>query len=241
MIKKVDILAFGAHPDDVELSCSGTIVKHIDLGKKVAVVDLTRGELGTRGTLDIRLQEASEAAKIMGVSYRENLNFKDGFFINDEAHQLLVIKAIRKYQPQIVLCNAISDRHPDHAKAAQLVSDSCFLAGLIKIDTVLDGIKQEAHRPRYVYHYIQDRYIKPDFAVDISSVIDKRMEAIRAYKSQFYDNGKPAEPATYISSKEFMESLQYRPAEMGRIIGVKYAEGFTASRLAGINNLFDLV
>lgn len=238
---KTDILAFGAHPDDIELSCSGTIIKHALVGKKIAIADLTRGELGTRGNADLRLQEAAESAKIMGVAFRENLNFKDGFFLNDERHQMEVIKIIRKYQPEIILCNAISDRHPDHAKAAQLVSDACFLSGLLKIETSLQGEKQMAHRPQAVYHYIQDRYIKPDFVVDISDVMEKRMESIHAFKSQFFDNEKSNEPQTYISSKEFMESLQYRPAEMGRIIGVKYAEGFTASRFIGVKNIFDLI
>jgi len=182
---KLDILAFGAHPDDVELGCSGTILKEISLGKKVGIVDLTRGELGTRGSAEIRDQEASDAAKILGVSVRENLNMRDGFFVNDEKHQLEIIKMIRKYKPETVLCNAIDDRHIDHGKGSKLVSDACFLSGLMKIETVLDGEIQKPWRPKVVYHYIQWKNIEPDFVVDITGFTDKKIESILAYRSQF--------------------------------------------------------
>ena len=231
---KLDILAFGAHPDDVELCCSGTLLKHISQGKKVGIIDLTRGELGTRGSAAIRDKEAAVAAKILGIAVRENLNFADGFFLNDKQHQLEVIKKIRKYQPEIIIANAIRDRHPDHGRSAQLISDSCFLSGLVKIDT-----NQKVWRPKAVYNYIQDRYIKPDFVIDISDFIDKKMQAIKAYRSQFYDP-KSKEPQTYISSPEFLEMLNARAIEMGKVIRVKYAEGFTAERVVGVKDLFDL-
>lgn len=237
---KVDILAIGAHPDDVELSCAGTLIKHIELGYSVAVVDLTRGELGTRGSAELRDKEAVDAAKIMGVKYRENLNFRDGFFINDEQHQMILARVIRKYMPSVIFCNAIDDRHPDHGKASKLVSDACFIAGLAKIKSELNGMEQIPHRPQAVYHYIQDRYIKPDVLIDISDVMPKRMEAIKAYASQFY-NPDSKEPQTAISSKEFMQMLESRPAEWGRSIGVEYAEGFTVERLIGVKNVFDLI
>ncbi len=236
---KLDILIFSAHPDDAELSCGGTILKHIQQGKKVGMVDLTRGELGTRGTAELRDEEAKEAAKILGVSTRENLKFADGFFLNDKAHQLPVVSMIRKYQPEIILCNAVSDRHPDHGKAAQLVVDASFLAGLIKVETLLNGKKQETWKAKTVYHYIQDRYIKPDFAVDISEFIEGKMNSIKAFRSQFY-NPDSAEPKTAISSKEFLEFLYSRSMEMGRQINAKYAEGFTTERTPGVNSLFDL-
>jgi len=236
---KLDILAFGAHPDDVELGCSGTILKEVSLGKKVGIVDLTRGELGTRGSAVIRDQEASDAAKILGVSVRENLNMRDGFFVNDEKHQLEAIKMIRKYQPEIVLCNAIDDRHIDHGKGSKLVSDACFLSGLMKIETVLDGEVQKPWRPKVVYHYIQWKNIEPDFVVDITGFTDKKIEAILAYSSQFYDpNSK--EPESPISSKNFLESLNYRSRDLGRLTGVEYAEGFTVERCLAVNSLDDL-
>ena len=195
---KLDILAFGAHPDDVELGCAGTILKEISLGKTVGIIDLTRGELGTRGSAEIRDQEAAAAAKILGVSVRENLNMRDGFFVNDEKHQLEIIKMIRKYKPEIVLCNAIDDRHIDHGKGSKLVSDACFLSGLMKIETSIDGEKQDAWRPKLVYHYIQWKNIEPDFVVDITGFTDKKIESILAYGSQFYDaNSK--EPVTPIT------------------------------------------
>ena len=236
---KLDILAFGAHPDDVELGCSGTILKEISLGKKVGIIDLTRGELGTRGSAEIRDQEASAAAKILGVSIRENLNMRDGFFVNDEKHQLEIIKMIRKYKPEIVLCNAIDDRHIDHGKGSKLVSDACFLSGLMKIETELDGENQKPWRPKVVYHYIQWKNIEPDFVVDITGFTEKKIESILAYRSQFYDpNSK--EPESPISSKNFFESLNYRSRDLGRLTGVEHAEGFTVERYLAVNSLGDL-
>jgi bacillithiol biosynthesis deacetylase BshB1 len=237
---KLDILAFGAHPDDVELGCAGTILKEVSLGKKVGIVDLTRGELGTRGSAEIRDQEANAAAKILGVVARENLEMRDGFFINDEKHQLEIIKMIRKYQPEIVLCNAIDDRHIDHAKGSKLVSDACFLSGLIKIETQLNGIQQDAWRPKIVYHYIQWKNIEPDFVVDITGFTDKKIETIFAYSSQFYDPNS-TEPESPISSKNFLESLNYRSRDLGRLVGVEHAEGFTAERYMAVNSLGDLI
>ena len=184
---KLDILAFGAHPDDVELGCAGTLAKEVSLGKSVGIIDLTQGELGTRGSAEIRFQEATNAAQILGVTVRENLKMRDGFFVNDEAHQLQVIKMIRKYRPEIVLCNAVDDRHIDHAKGSKLISDSCFLAGLQKVETMLEGNIQAAWRPKLVYHYIQWKSIKPDFVVDITGFMDRKMKAIMAYDSQFYN------------------------------------------------------
>ena len=237
---KLDILAFGAHPDDVELGCSGTLAKEISLGKKVGIIDLTRGELGTRGTAETRDKEASDAAKILGVSVRENLKFRDGFFVNDEKHQLEIIKMIRKYQPKIVLCNAIEDRHIDHGKGSSLVSDACFLSGLIKVETELDSQKQEAWRPKVVYHYIQWQNIEPDFAVDITGFMDLKMESVLAYGTQFYDpNSK--EPVTPITSKNFLDSIKYRAQDLGRLVGVEYAEGFTVERYLAVNSLENLI
>ncbi|UNY97827.1 bacillithiol biosynthesis deacetylase BshB1 [Zhouia spongiae] len=239
---KLDILAFGSHPDDVELGCGATIAKEISFGKKVGVVDLTRGELGTRGSAEIRDKEASASARILGVSARENMEFSDGFFVNDKVHQLEIIKMIRKYRPEIVLCNAIDDRHIDHAKGSKLVSDACFLSGLRKIDTKFDGDDQwqEAWRPKFVYHYIQWKNIKPDFVVDVSGFIDKKIEAIKAYSSQFFDPGSE-EPQTPISSVNFFDSVNYRARDLGRLIGVEHAEGFTVERYLGVNSLSDLV
>ncbi|NHN24304.1 bacillithiol biosynthesis deacetylase BshB1 [Flavobacterium jejuense] len=237
---KLDILAFGAHPDDVELGCAGTIAKEISLGKKVGIIDLTRGELGTRGTAETRDLEAQAAAKILGVTVRENLNLRDGFFINDEKHQLEVIKMIRKYQPEIVLCNAIEDRHIDHGKGSSLVSDACFLSGLIKVETEIEGVFQKAWRPKVVYHYIQWKNIEPDFAVDISGFMDIKMESVLAYGTQFYDPDSK-EPVTPITSKNFLDSIKYRAQDLGRLIGVEYAEGFTVERYLAVNSLGDLV
>jgi bacillithiol biosynthesis deacetylase BshB1 len=237
---KLDILAFGAHPDDVELGCAGTILKEIALGKKVGIIDLTRGELGTRGSADLRDEEAAASAQILGVSVRENLRFRDGFFANDEAHQLGVIKMIRKYQPEIVLCNAINDRHIDHAKGSQLVSDACFLSGLRKIETQLDGQAQQAWRPKLVYHYIQWNDIKPDFVVDITGFTDKKVASILAYKSQFHDPNSN-EPESPITSKNFLESLNYRTQDLGRLVGVEHAEGFTVERYLAVNSLGHLI
>lgn len=237
---KLDILAFGAHPDDVELSCSGTLAKEISFGKKVGIIDLTRGELGTRGSVAIRDEEAALAASILGVSVRENLNMRDGFFVNDEKHQIEIIKMIRKYQPEIVLCNAVDDRHIDHPKGSRLVSDACFLSGLMRIETSIDGIQQSAWRPKVVYHYLQWKNIAPDFVVDISDFNDKRVASILAYSSQFY-NPNSKEPETPIATKNFLESLNHRVQDFGRIIGTNYAEGFTAERYLAVNSLADLM
>lgn len=237
---KLDILAFGAHPDDVELGCSGTILKEISLGKSVGIIDLTRGELGTRGSAEIRDQEASAAAKILGVSVRENLEMRDGFFVNDEKHQLEIIKMIRKYKPEIVLCNAIDDRHIDHGKGSKLVSDACFLSGLMKIETELVGEKQTAWRPKVVYHYIQWKNIEPDFVVDITGFTDKKIASILAYRSQFYDPNSE-EPESPITSKNFFESLNYRSRDLGRLVGLEHAEGFTVERYLAVNSLGDLL
>ena len=236
---KVDILAIGVHPDDVELSCSGTLLKHIALKKKVGILDLTRGELGTRGTPEIRTKEAKKAAKILGVSFRDQLNMADGFFRNNEKFQLEVIEKIRQYQPEIILCNAISDRHPDHGRAARLVSDACFYSGLVKVETSHGKTKQKAWRPKAVYHYIQDNFIHPDFAIDITKFMNKKMEAIMAFESQFY-NPNSKEPETAISRPEFLEAVKAKNSIWGRSIGVRYAEGFTADRTIGINSLFQL-
>ncbi|WP_445756322.1 bacillithiol biosynthesis deacetylase BshB1 [Polaribacter sp.] len=237
---KLDILAFGAHPDDVELGCGATIAKEIFLGKKVGIIDLTRGELGTRGSSDLRTIEATNAAIILGVSVRENLDFADGFFINDKKHQLEIIKMIRKYQPEIVLCNAIDDRHIDHAKGSKLVSDACFLSGLIKVETFIESQNQEKWRPKHVYHYMQWKNIKPDFVVDITGFLDKKVASIMAYSSQFYDP-KSKEPETPISSKNFIDSITYRARDLGRLINVDCAEGFTTERFVAIENLSKLI
>lgn len=237
---KLDILAFGAHPDDVELGCSGTIAKEVSLGKKVGVIDLTRGELGTRGSVEIRDQEASLAAEILGLTVRENLNMRDGFFVNDEAHQMEIIKRIRKYRPEIVICNAIEDRHIDHGKGSKLVSDACFLSGLRKIETTHEGEVQEAWRPKVVYHYIQWKNIEPDFVVDISDFIDQKTQSILAYASQFYSENSN-EPVTPIATKNFLESIHYRSQDFGRLIGVDYAEGFTTERYVAVKSLGDLI
>jgi bacillithiol biosynthesis deacetylase BshB1 len=237
---KLDILAFGAHPDDVELGCSGTIAKEISLGKKVGIVDLTRGELGTRGTVEIRNSESAKASAILGVSARENLDMRDGFFVNDEAHQLKVIQMLRKYKPEIVLCNAVDDRHIDHGKGSKLVSDACFLSGLRQIKTEMNGEAQEAWRPKVVYHYIQWKNLEPDFVVDISGFIDVKMASILAYSSQFY-NPNTNEPESPISSKNFLDSVKYRAQDLGRIIGTDYAEGFTVERYLAVNSLGNLI
>lgn len=240
MVEKLDILAFAAHPDDVEISCSGTLMKHIALGYKVGIVDLTQGDLGSRGTIETRNKEASEASDLMGIQVRENLRMADGFFENNEENKLKIIEIIRKYRPDIVLANAIKDRHPDHARAASLVSDACYYSGLRKIETFFEGVNQVAHRPKAVYHYIQDKYIKPDFVVDVSEYFDRKMESIKVYKSQFYDPNSE-EPETPISGKEFFEFIIGRMANMGRPIGARYAEGFTVERVLGIRNLKDII
>ncbi|HNU59407.1 MAG TPA: bacillithiol biosynthesis deacetylase BshB1 [Aquaticitalea sp.] len=236
---KLDILAFGAHPDDVELGCSATIAKEVHRGKKVGIVDLTRGELGTRGTAETRDAEARDAADILGVAVRHNLGFADGFFVNDRDHQMEVIKILRHYRPDIVLCNAVKDRHIDHAKGSQLVSDACFLSGLMKIQTHFDGKIQSQWRPKNVYHYIQWQHIEPDFVVDVSDFMDIKMKAVLSYKTQFYDP-KSTLPETPISSKNFTDSVDYRARDFGRLIGVAHAEGFTSERHIAVDSLYDL-
>lgn len=236
---KLDILAIGAHPDDVELGCSATIAKEISKGKTVGIVDLTRGELGTRGSAETRDKEASNAAKLLGVNTRINMRFADGFFVNDKQHQLELIKVIRTYKPDIVLCNAINDRHIDHGKGSQLVSDACFLSGLKKIETEVEGKQQEYWRPKHVYHYIQWKNITPDFVVDVTGFMDKKMASVLAYKTQFYDaNSK--EPETPITSQNFTDSINYRARDLGRLIGTDFGEGFTVERYVAVDSLFDL-
>ncbi len=236
---KIDILAFGAHPDDVELGCGGTLAKAVASGKKVGIIDLTRGELGTRGTAEIRDAEAAVAANILGIHFRENLNMRDGFFENNEENQLKIIAVIRKFQPEIVICNAIEDRHIDHAKGSKLVSDACFLSGLTKVETLFENKKQTAWRPKNVFHYIQWNNLKPDFVVDISGYNEQRIEAIKAYKSQFYDP-KSKEPETPIATKNFLESLNFRAQDFGRLAGVDFAEGFTSDRILAVDALENL-
>src|SRR5688572_23190111 len=237
---KLDILAIGSHPDDVELGCSGTIIKEIKRGKKVGVIDLTEGELGTRGTVETRYEEAAAAALVMGLSVRENLKMRDGFFKNDEEHQMELIRIIRKYKPEIVLGNILEDRHPDHGRAGWMIYDACFLSGLQKIKTTDEGKEQEKWRPRMLLHYIQDRFYEPDLIVDISEVWEQRLEAIKAYKTQFHNPGLD-EPQTYISSPEFMESLSARARDLGKRIGVKYGEGFVSKKNIGISNFDALI
>ncbi len=236
---KLDILVFAVHPDDAELGCSGTILKHIAAGKKVGIVDLTRGELGTRGTAEIRDKEAADSARILGLHVRENLGMRDGFFRNDEEHQLQIIQMLRKYTPELVLCNAMHDRHPDHGRAGDLVNDSLFLTGLPKIETQLNGVSQKAFRPRLLLQYIQDRYIKPDILIDITDHWDKKMECIHAFKTQFY-NPDVAQEETYISSPNFSKVVEARAREFGKYIHATYAEGFTSKKLLGVDDLFQL-
>lgn len=232
---KLDILAIGIHPDDVELSCSGTLIKHIALGKTVGILDLTKGEMGSRGTPELRTKEAMAAAKIIGAAFRKQLNFADCFFENNKEHQLEIIKVLREHKPEIVLCNAINDRHPDHGRAAKLVADACYYSGLIKIDT-----QQEAWRPKAVYHYIQDNFIHPDFVIDVTAEAEKKRDAIMSFSSQFY-NPNSKEPQTPISTPEFLEFLFAKMSIWGRAIGVRYAEGYTVARYPGVKSLFDLV
>ncbi|WP_299156244.1 bacillithiol biosynthesis deacetylase BshB1 [uncultured Christiangramia sp.] len=237
---KLDILAIGAHPDDVELSCAGTIAKEISRGKKVGILDLTRGELGTRGTAEIRDQEAAAAAEVLGVEVRENLEFSDAFFTNNASHQMEIIKMIRKYQPKIVLCNAVDDRHIDHGKAAKLISDACFLSGLRKIETIMNGDSQNAWRPKHVFHYIQWKNLKPDFVVDITGFLDKKIDSVKAYRSQFYSEDSK-EPETPISSSNFLDSITYRAQDMGRLINTEHAEGYNVDRYVAVDSVFDLI
>ncbi len=238
---KLDILVLSVHPDDAELGCAGTILKHIALGKKVGVVDLTRGELGTRGTAEIRAKEAAASAKILGLAARENLGLPDGFFQNDKEHQLKVIAAIRKYQPQIIITNAYHDRHPDHGRASDLVETATFLSGLRKIETSIDGEPQQPWRAELLLHFIQDEYIKPDILVDVTDYWDKKVESINAFGSQFFNPNWENEPQTYISSPEFIEIIEARAREFGKVIKVKYAEGFTSRKILGVDNLFNLL
>jgi N-acetylglucosamine malate deacetylase 1 len=235
---KLDILAIGVHPDDVELGCSGVLINEIQRGKKAGILDLTQGELGTRGNIETRYEEAAKAAMIIGVIVRENLKMRDGFFQNDEAHQMLLIKALRKYQPEIVFANAPKDRHPDHGRAAKLISDACFLSGLGKIETIDEqGNAQQKWRPKYVLNYIQDRYIEPDVVIDITNVFEKRMQSIAAYGTQFYNpDDNSNDPHSYISSPDFYESVIARARMMGKKIGVKYGEGFTSEKIIGISS-----
>ncbi len=237
---KLDILVLAAHPDDAELGCGGTIAKHTALGMKVGVVDLTRGELGTRGTVQTREIEAAEASKILGITVRENLGLADVFFQNDKANQLAIVQKIRQYQPDIVLANAISDRHPDHSKAASLANDACFLAGLSKIETLSSlGEKQQAWRPKQVYHYIQSQFIEPDFVIDITDTWEKKIQSVKAYRTQFFD-ASSQEPQTFISRPEFLHFLEARAIELGNIAGIKYAEGFTTKRYPVVNKFSDI-
>lgn len=237
---KLDILVLAVHPDDAELGCSGTILKHIAEGKKVGIIDFTRGELGTRGTAETRDQEAADSARILGLHARENLRFRDAFFQNDEWHQLEVIKMIRKYQPEIVLTNALYDRHPDHGRAGDLANDACFLSGLSKITTEFNGEQQQGWRPKLILQYIQDNYIKPDIIIDITPYIEDKIASIKAFRTQFFNPDEDG-PETYISSPDFFESVIGRSREFGKSIGTTYAEGFTSRKLLGVNSLFNLL
>jgi bacillithiol biosynthesis deacetylase BshB1 len=239
-MKKLDILAVGVHPDDIELGCSGTLLKHIALGKTCGVLDLTKGELGSRGSVELREAEAENASKVLGLTFRKGLDLEDGYFENNRESQKKIIEILRACKPEIVLANAITDRHPDHGRAAKLVADACFYSGLTKIETSYNGSKQESWRPKAVYHYIQDHTLKPDFVVDVSQFADKKREAIMCFTSQFY-NPNSKEPQTPISSPEFLESVFSKMSIFGRSIGVRYAEGFTINRYIGVNNLFDLI
>jgi N-acetylglucosamine malate deacetylase 1 len=236
---KLDLLAFGAHPDDVELGCGGTLIKMASQGYRTGIVDLTAGELGTRGDSKTRAKEAEQAGKVLQLAARENLGMKDGFFDLSDENRLAVVRMIRKYRPEIVVCNAVTDRHPDHGRASTLVSESCFLAGLVKIRLDEKGADLEPWRPRAVYHYIQDRYLKPDIVVDITGFIDKKMEAILSFSSQFYKAGS-AEPETPLTSPHFLEFLKARCIEHGRLIGAEFGEGFITERPAGIDDLMIL-
>ena len=237
---KLDILAFGVHPDDVELGCGGTLLAAIAEGKKVGIIDLTRGELGTRGTAETRKTEAANAAKILGVATRENLGIADGFFQNNEGTQRKVIEMIRKYRPEIVLAGALDDRHPDHGRSAKLVSDAVFLSGLRKIETASGGEPQEAWRPSYVFHYIQDRFLEPSFVVDISDYMETKLKSVLAYTTQFH-NPDLDEPQTYISSPQFLDMVKARAVELGKRVGVAFAEGFITQKTIGINSFDALI
>lgn len=237
---KLDILAFAAHPDDTEISCSGTLKKHIAQGKKVGVVDLTGGELGSRGSKDLRLIEANNSSKLLGLSSRDNLDMADGFFEDNYENQLKIIEMIRKYQPDVIICNSPTDRHPDHGRAGKMVSEAAFYSGLLKIETSYRGNSQMKWRPKSVYHYIQDYYLKPDFIVDITPYINDKMESIKAFSSQFYDENS-SEPETPISGKDFFDFIEARAMQFGRLIGVKYGEGFIQSRPIGVDDITKLL
>jgi bacillithiol biosynthesis deacetylase BshB1 len=237
---KLDILAFSAHPDDIELAASGTLMTHIAQGKKVGIIDLTRGELGSRGSAEIRMKEVEVSNKILEIHVRENLGFRDGFFVKDETHLLKIIEMIRKYQPEIVIANAVTDRHIDHGRAADLLHDACFLSGLRKIETVFNNETQKEWRPKVVYHYIQDQYIQPDLVFDITPYFERKMQSIKAFSSQFYDPNS-AEPQTPISGKDFLDFVEARCMQYGRVINVKYGEGFTVKRPIGTTNLFNFL
>ncbi|MBL7900139.1 MAG: bacillithiol biosynthesis deacetylase BshB1 [Crocinitomicaceae bacterium] len=237
---KVSILAFAAHPDDIEISAAGTLMKHLDMGKKCVIVDLTEGELGTRGTAETRKAESINASKILGITQRVNLKLADGFFEHSKENLIKLIEQIRFFKPDVVLANAVEDRHPDHGKAAKLAADACFLAGLRKIETTYQGEKQEAWRPKAVYHYIQERYIKPDFVVDITPFADRKIEALKAFKTQFFDPDSK-EPVTPISTESYFDFLKGRWLDFGKNIGVKYAEGFTSARPVGIDDITSLL
>ncbi len=237
---KLHILAIAAHPDDIELGAAGTLIKHAQAGQAVGILDLTQGELGTRGTPELRLLEAQDAAKTMGVSIRLNANMADGRFRNDDEHQVILMKYIRYFRPDIVIANALNDRHPDHGRGGGLISDACFYAGLRKIETEWEGEKQEHWRPKRVYHMIQDRLSEPSFIVDTSGTFEKKMEAIRCYKSQFHDPAS-GEPVTYIATEGFLDAIKYRDALWGKRIGTQYGEGFHTENIPGISNLDDLL
>lgn len=239
-MQKLHILAIGVHPDDIELACAGTLIKHARMGQAIGILDLTRGELGTRGTPELRVQEANEAAKLMGALVRENAGMADGFFQNDKGHQLKLISYIRKYQPDIVIANALEDRHPDHGRAGKLISDACFLAGLRKVETTIDGKAQQAWRPKRVFHMIQDRFIDPSFIVDITDCFEQKMEAIECYKSQFHDPNSN-EPVTYIATQDFLKNIEFRASLLGKRIGVTYGEGFVSENIPGVDNLDRLI
>ncbi|HMT96350.1 MAG TPA: bacillithiol biosynthesis deacetylase BshB1 [Ferruginibacter sp.] len=233
---KLDVLAIGAHPDDVELGCAGLLLSEKKLGKKTGIIDLTRGELGTRGTIETRKKEADAASAILQLDARENLGMSDGFFQNDEQHQRKLITAIRKYQPEIIICTAPEDRHPDHGRSSRLIEDAAFLSGLRKIETTENGKEQEIWRPKYVFHFIQDRYLTPNFVYDITPFFAKKIEAIKAFKTQFFDENSN-EPETYISKPGFLETIEHRARMFGQMIGVDYAEGFISEKMIGISSL----
>lgn len=233
---KLHILAIGVHPDDVELGCTGTLINHIKKGQKVGILDLTEGELGSRGTIETRYEEANASAKLLGISVRENLKMADGFFQNDKAHQLKIIEVLRKYQPDIILANSLADRHPDHGKAGRLIADACFLSGLRKIETSFEGLPQQHWRPKKIFHYIQDRFTEPDFIVDISDSFELKTEAIKCFKTQFFNEGS-TDPQTYISAPGFMDKIENRASQIGHRIGAKYGEGFKLETSLGVKDL----